>query len=419
MIMENPARQKEKPLKGIKITDLARLAGVSKSTVHHYLNLGLLHPPQKLGLNLSVYDGSHLTKLKQIRELREKQNLPLNRIQEILVEGNHQSASGLIEEEAEALIRELEEKKKITRDRKSEKKRIEVLDAAITIFSKNGYEKTTIEAIADALHMAKSTVYLYFESKEDLFMESIDRLTVVAVPEEAWDEIRQEQNAVKKLKKRGLAFHRAFPSYKGILTMTRTALGDENQVLVNKAKNTLSLMTRPIAQDIRKGMADGLFRNIDEELVGHFILAMGEGLGCRLMMDSRYTIEEGVDIMFDLLQHGLLKNAPVGRSDSDQGPRSGDVVDIKGVRTSIRNIRFENKSHLPVKVGEAQVKISPETVSSINFYYKNSSFLAEITTKEGEYVLTETNDSLTLSGEMSIGSFHLKLSDVDSVTFHN
>jgi AcrR family transcriptional regulator len=228
----------------------------------------------------------------------------------------------------------------MTKARKTRAKKIEIMDAAISFFSKNGYEKTTIDAIADSLHMAKSTVYLYFESKEDLFMECIERLTVVVVPEEPWDEIRKEQNALKKIKKRGIAFHKAFPSYKGILTMTKAALGGDNTKLAEKAKNTLSLMTRPVAEDLRKGMAGGIFRRIDEEIVAHAILAMGEGLGCRLMMDSRYTIEKATEIMYDILTNGITKHGPSEAPKLDPDPCSGEVTDLKGLVTSVRNIRF-------------------------------------------------------------------------------
>jgi hypothetical protein len=54
--MEMFSRQDHTQNDGIKMADLAQLSGVSKSAIHLYLNMGLLHPARKLGLNLSVYD---------------------------------------------------------------------------------------------------------------------------------------------------------------------------------------------------------------------------------------------------------------------------------------------------------------------------------------------------------------------------
>jgi len=414
--MSELSKETEAASRRIKITDLARLSDVSKSTIHHYMNKGLLHPPNKLGLSLSVYDSTHLSKLKRIRELRENEKLPLEKIKEILSKERIQRASR--EDEAEILISALESEKKQTIARKSEAKKNEIMDAAIAIFNRNGYEKTTLEAIADSLHMAKSTVYLYFGSKEDLFMECVERLTLVAVPEEAWDEIRKEKNALRRLQKRGVAFHKAFPSYHGILTLTRAELGSDNRKRAEMARNTLSHMTRPVAKDLRRGMADGTFREIDEELVAHFILAMGEGLGCRMMMDNRYSLEQGVRLMFDIVSHGILKEEPPESARPEAALRSGLVSDLKGVVTRVRNIRFGAKDYLPVKVGEAEVRIDPNKVKKIDFRPEVHSLLAEITGKDGQTQRAEVDSTLTLSGEVPLGAFAIELKNVTGVVFN-
>jgi len=413
--MEMSLRQDTVSSRRINITELARLSGVSASTIHNYLNMWLLHPPKKLGLSLSVYDWTHLSKLKRIIELRENKKLPLSSIKKILSQENTLSGTASQESEAKSLISALEEEKRVTRAQKSEMRKIEIIDAAIALFSKNGYEKTTLEAIADLLHMAKSTVYLYFESKEDLFMECIKRLTVVAVPEEDWDDIRKERDSLRKLKKRGISFLRAFPSYKGILTMTKAALGGNNQKLAEKAENTLSLMTRPVAKDLRRGMADGIFRQIDGEIVSHLILAMGEGLGCRLMMDSHYTIEQGNKIMFDFVTHGIMKHEVKEEPKLETALCSGEVTDLKGVMTRVKNILFRGKSYLTAKIGEAEVKIDPVKVDKIKFLHQDSLFWAEIKSKDGQMMKVEVDSAITLSGNVSLGKFYIELNNVDTI----
>lgn len=46
------------------------------------------------------------------------------------------------------------------------RKQDEILDAALTLFSQNGYQGTTIEDIADALGYAKTSLYYYYPGKE-------------------------------------------------------------------------------------------------------------------------------------------------------------------------------------------------------------------------------------------------------------
>jgi AcrR family transcriptional regulator len=50
-----------------------------------------------------------------------------------------------------------------------------MLDAAATVFSRRGYHRATVDEIADAVGISKPMVYLYFGSKEELFVAVVDR----------------------------------------------------------------------------------------------------------------------------------------------------------------------------------------------------------------------------------------------------
>ena len=58
-----------------------------------------------------------------------------------------------------------------------EARRSRILAAAATVFAKYGYQQTTIDQIAEAAGMAKGSVYLAFDSKEDLFYGLFDEFT--------------------------------------------------------------------------------------------------------------------------------------------------------------------------------------------------------------------------------------------------
>src|SRR6188472_2603840 len=59
----------------------------------------------------------------------------------------------------------------------------EILEAARTVFASRGFDGATIDAIALTAGVAKGTVYLYFDSKRDLFLASM-REGVLALHEE-------------------------------------------------------------------------------------------------------------------------------------------------------------------------------------------------------------------------------------------
>jgi AcrR family transcriptional regulator len=56
---------------------------------------------------------------------------------------------------------------------KSPDKRKAVLDAAMVVFSRNGFHETHVDEIAETAGVAKGTVYRYFKSKEDILKEII------------------------------------------------------------------------------------------------------------------------------------------------------------------------------------------------------------------------------------------------------
>jgi AcrR family transcriptional regulator len=55
------------------------------------------------------------------------------------------------------------------------RRRAEILDAAVTVFAGRGYRDTNLQDVADALGVAKGTLYLYYPSKEELFLAAVDR----------------------------------------------------------------------------------------------------------------------------------------------------------------------------------------------------------------------------------------------------
>jgi AcrR family transcriptional regulator len=56
------------------------------------------------------------------------------------------------------------------REREKEQRRAEILDAAQRVFFQKGLQATTMEEIAEEAELSKGTLYLYYKSKEDLYL---------------------------------------------------------------------------------------------------------------------------------------------------------------------------------------------------------------------------------------------------------
>ena len=83
--MTKKVQKKDTVKRKMKIGQLAKDCNCSRSTIHHYMNLGLLHEPEKQGTTIALYDESHFSRLKKIMQLRKEQKLPLTTIKKMIL----------------------------------------------------------------------------------------------------------------------------------------------------------------------------------------------------------------------------------------------------------------------------------------------------------------------------------------------
>lgn len=74
-----------------------------------------------------------------------------------------------------------------------------ILQAARAVFARNGYTSATIDEIAEAAGVAKGTVYLYFDSKRELFLATL-REGVLELHAEVQRDIDSAASAAAKIR---------------------------------------------------------------------------------------------------------------------------------------------------------------------------------------------------------------------------
>jgi DNA-binding transcriptional MerR regulator len=76
----------------LKISDLAKRAGVSVSTIHYYVQEGLLTPPARTSRNMAYYDPACVEEIRTIQDLQTNRFLPLSAIRLLLKAGREGQA---------------------------------------------------------------------------------------------------------------------------------------------------------------------------------------------------------------------------------------------------------------------------------------------------------------------------------------
>lgn len=90
------------------------------------------------------------------------------------------------------------------KERHKEDLKREILDAALELFSEQGFEKTSIRNIAEKIEYSPTTIYLYFQNKNDiihgLHVEGFKLLTA------KFADLANEAHPFKRLTKMGYAY---------------------------------------------------------------------------------------------------------------------------------------------------------------------------------------------------------------------
>ncbi len=72
-------------------------------------------------------------------------------------------------------------------------RRMEILDAAASLFAEKGYERTPVKEIAERAGISPGTIYIYFDGKRDLLLAIADRIIG-----QAWSETQTQLAALDK-----------------------------------------------------------------------------------------------------------------------------------------------------------------------------------------------------------------------------
>lgn len=99
--------------------------------------------------------------------------------------------------------------------RKKEKRRNEIINAAEILFFSKGYEKVSLDEIARKVDLGRSTLYLYFENKEELFFAIVLRGTAIlySLIKEETQKAKTGLEKLSAFRKAYYEFAKTFPDY--------------------------------------------------------------------------------------------------------------------------------------------------------------------------------------------------------------
>lgn len=200
------------------------------------------------------------------------------------------------------------------REREKAKRRTEIVDAAEQLFFSKGAAAATMDDVADAAELSKGTLYLYFESKEDLLNAVIIRgiLILQTMFEEAVGAREHGIDQVEAVGRAYLLFCQEHPDYFNAMMQFESSEHDTTGYAgecIAQSNRTFGI----VAEAVRHGIEDGSIRaDVDPMKIALTLYGLSTGLMQVIslkskMMRDNHGIEPSdlVETFFDLIHKSL------------------------------------------------------------------------------------------------------------------
>ncbi|GIW40623.1 MAG: TetR family transcriptional regulator [Candidatus Binatia bacterium] len=186
-----------------------------------------------------------------------------------------------------------------------ERTRSQLLDAAKKVLSQKGYHRTRVLDIARAARVAVGTVYLYYPTKEKLFLELVDDV-VQKLRERIEDVQARVRDPVELVKARHRTFFRFAKEHRELF---RIVFGtDPFHDVVRRAQQ---LFIADVAHNLEEGMRLGVFRAKNPELLAHAMVGLAvQSVHWWVEQEVPPPMEEVSEEILDFLLLGLQGVSP-------------------------------------------------------------------------------------------------------------
>lgn len=183
--------------------------------------------------------------------------------------------------------------------------RADIVQAAAQIFRQKGYHATSMQDIADAVHLQKASLYHHIESKQEILLEildaALDRLTadISAVVESDLSPTVKLRLALKAYTLR-LNEDRDLAS---VLLLEYRGLEPGLRARHIARRDRIDLLWRRL---VREGIDAGEFRRVDPTLTSFALLGVQNWMITWFRDNGRLTAAQAAEGFADLFLKGLL-----------------------------------------------------------------------------------------------------------------
>ncbi|MBO0884271.1 MAG: TetR/AcrR family transcriptional regulator [Mycobacterium sp.] len=194
----------------------------------------------------------------------------------------------------------------------------QMLDAAVQMFSVNGYHETSMDVIAAKAEISKPMLYLYYGSKEDLFGACLDR-ELSRFIDGVREDIDLEQSPKDLLRNTIVSFLHYIDANRASWIVMYTQ-ATSSQAFAHTVREGRERIIQLVSRMLRAGTRNPE-PNTDFEMMAVALGGAGEAVASRLSTGDT-DVDEAAELMINLFWRGL-KGAPSDRDAAETATGSG------------------------------------------------------------------------------------------------
>ena len=204
--------------------------------------------------------------------------------------------------------------------KKGEKRRSELLDAALELFGTRGYHATTMDDIAAAVGTGKGTVYWYWPGKEDIFADLV-RIKFEAYGEALNRAVSMQVPAPEKLLLLVAEMSRLMEKYRKFCKLIFLLISDQrerfNPAIHESISRYYETFHQVIAHIVAQGQAEGSLRpGLDSDHVASLLIAVLDGI---IMQEALTGASQSLEVLgaslLGIFRQGLYINGGLKSTD--------------------------------------------------------------------------------------------------------
>jgi len=270
----------------MKIADLERATGVGRSTIHHYLNLGLLPEPRVEGPKLHVFGAVHVERLREIRRLR--------------------STGASLEQIRERVGRRVERRRAAVEGRPMEPARSRIVERATELFAERGYDGVRLSEVARDVGVGKATLYRHFPSKLALFVDCVERVRFTLIPKDV-RELNDRASPDEQGRNRAAAVLANFSAFRTLSNLLGSVAHGRDPELAAKARKELHDMVTNAVPLLVRLIDAGAVRPVDPELLAYMLWFSLMGAGERMTLDDELSLPDVLEAYLEFVSYGIRR----------------------------------------------------------------------------------------------------------------